>query len=560
MTGPVEKKDSRKVFVLGLDGGSFRALDPLVDAGVMTNLAGILRNGSRRILQSTIPPVTGPAWTTFMTGVNPATHGIFDFVRRVPGQMKRQIVAHGQIDAPTLFQMIERHGMKVGAVNLPLTYPPPSVNGFVVSGMLTPSLESEYTYPPDLKQEINQAVGPYILDVWWKRYSEQTAVDFVRELIRCLKQRTRTVRFLMKNNEWRFLTAVLTEVDRIHHSLWKYIEPDRSESRSRRHERIRGSVIEFYRELDQCIGEIVGELPPKTNFLIMSDHGFGPMRKKFFINSWLNAQGFLAANTRKLHGMRRRKKMLQGSRRILDALGLRSIASKAKGVVRKNEPRRMAPYDALDCIDWSKTVCYAASYSEQGLYINLKGREPYGTVTPGAEYEEQREKIMEKLGTLRDPEDNRQLKVETFRKEEIYSGPHLDEAPDIVFSIEDGAYLADIGLEKEVLMRSTWQTGSGTHRPEGIFIANGPDIKAGARLSDARMIDLAPTILHLLGLPVPENLEGGVLTDLLEGEMANAPVSYCQPLARSTATPDTAYSDEEESMVRDKLSGLGYMD
>ncbi|GAB4339404.1 MAG: alkaline phosphatase family protein [Candidatus Abyssubacteria bacterium] len=551
-----------KTLVLGLDGGCFRVLRPLMNRGLMPNLSSLVGKGVWRVLQSTVPPVTGPAWTTFMTGVNPAQHGIFDFVRRVPGKMERQVVAHNQIAANTLFQIVGHAGLKVGSINLPLTYPPPHVNGFVVSGMLTPGPESEFTYPPELKEQLNRVANPYILDVWWKRYSEHNAADFVARLAECLRHRTTAIRHLMKHHQWNLLVAVLTEVDRIQHSLWNYLNPDEGPEPGDlpRYRQVHKAVLEFYATLDSAIGDITGELPQDANLVIVSDHGFGPMRKKFYVNTWLRNEGFLSVNERLWNSRKRRKTARRLSRKVIASLRLGGIASGARRLLWAQRSGRMMPFDVLQCFDWRNTTCYAASYSEQGLYVNLKGREPYGTVSPGGEYEATRERVIERLKALHDPSAEHPLRVEVLRKEEVYSGPYLDDAPDIIFAVEDGAYLADIGLEQNVFMNSTWETGTGTHRPDGIFIAAGPDIRPGGELSAANIIDVAPTVLHLLRLPTPKNMEGAAMTDILGGELARSPVTYCDPLARSEVERAAAYTDEEENLVRDKLSGLGYMD
>jgi predicted AlkP superfamily phosphohydrolase/phosphomutase len=563
MSGTPEHAGSGfKTLVLGLDGGCFRVLQPLMKRGLMPNLSALLEKGAWRVLQSTVPPVTGPAWTTFMTGVNPAQHGIFDFVRRVPGKMERQIVAHNQIAANTLFQIVGHAGLKVGSINLPLTYPPPQVNGFVVSGMLTPGPESEFTYPPELKEQLNRVANPYILDLFWKRYPEHRAAEFVARLIECLRHRMAAIRYLMKHRDWNLLVTVLTEVDRIQHSLWNFLNPEEDPSMFDlpRYRQVHKAALDFYAALDSAVGDITGELPPDANLVIISDHGFGPMHKKFYVNTWLRSEGFLSVNEPMWNSRRRKRMARQFLRRVAASLRLGGIASGAGRLMGKQHSGRMMPFDVLQCFDWSNTTCYAASYSEQGLYINLKGREPFGTVSPGAEYEATRERVIERLRALTDPTANRPLRIEVFRKEEVYSGPYLDDAPDIIFAVEDGAYLADIGLERQVFMKSTWQTGTGTHRPDGIFIAAGPDIKSCGELPAANIIDVAPTVLHLLRLPTPRNMEGAAMTDILEGELARSTVRYCEPLARSQAENSAAYTDEEESLVRDKLSGLGYMD
>jgi predicted AlkP superfamily phosphohydrolase/phosphomutase len=496
-----------------------------------------------------------------MTGVNPAKHGIYDFVQRVPGSVRRQVVHHNQIRANTLFQIAGQAGLNVGAVNVPLTYPPPRLNGFAVSGMLTPGPDSPFTYPPELKEELNRVAKPYILDVWWKRYMEKQAVTFVEELTECLRHRTTAIRYLIENRQWDLFVAVLTEVDRIQHSLWRYLDVEENPSLLERLEnrKIHDAAIAFFHTLDVMIGSIIRSLPAEADLVIISDHGFGPMLRKFYVNSWLRNEGFLNVHVERLHSLQRRKKLRETLRKTAAFLRLQHVAGKARRIAGRQRASRMIPYDVLECIDWHSTLCYAASYSEQGIYLNVKGREPFGTVSPGPEYERERERIITTMKTLRDPSANRSLRIDIYKKEEIYAGPYLDNAPDIIFAIDDGAYLADIGLEEKIFVESNWLTGTGTHRSDGIFIAAGPDIGAYAGLPEANIIDVAPTVLHLLRLPVPNDMEGRVLADILAGELAKNPISYCEPLPRSETPNGQAYSDEEETLVRDKLRGLGYM-
>jgi len=229
-----KEKCRHRVLLIGLDGASFSVLRPWMEAGILPHMQQIAVKGGIGELYSTIPPVTGPAWASFMTGMSPGKHGIYDFVRPLKDRVGMEIVSYRHIGAETIFSILSRYGRKVGVVNMPLTYPVPQVDGFVISGMLTPKSATDYFYPLELAEELEKAGVDYVPDVWWQRYEEHEAEKFLQRLIYCTEQRIKTVKFLSGHFGWDLLAVVFVGTDRIQHALWSYIFPDERNRRERK--------------------------------------------------------------------------------------------------------------------------------------------------------------------------------------------------------------------------------------------------------------------------------------------------------------------------------------
>jgi len=554
-----ECSGNRQLVVIGLDGGSFSVIDPLIKEGKLPNIARLIEEGVRGDLESTVPPVTGPAWASFMTGKSPGAHSLFDFVKRVPNESARQVVNYNHIKSKTLWSILSEQGKKVGIINVPLTYPPPEVRGFLISGMLTPGVQSQYTYPASLSQELEAKFGQYVLDIWWQHYGPKRIKRFLQDLMDCTNKREKIALYLMESREWDFFMTVFIGMDRIQHALWNFLFPLDRRNLSPKEEEIRDLIIEYYQLVDSIIGKLVTAVDGNGNLVIMSDHGFGPLNGKLYINKWLEDLGLLTYDRTKKNRFRMRTKLAQMFRPIIgkaDFLNLR----KKLAITKASES--MMVYGFLDSIDWSRTVAYAASNTEQGIYVNLEGREPYGIVKPGNDWEEARDFIMEKLMELRHPETKEKLVSRSHKKEDIYSGPYANNAPDIVFFLKEGEYLADVQPSNYLIERPSWKTGTGTHRMEGIFIGYGRDIRNGLHVSNARIIDIAPTILNLMNVPIPDDMDGRVLTEIFADHfLRDTPPLYVRPTdtVDSDKEADGLYSHSESAHLKEQLKGLGYL-
>jgi predicted AlkP superfamily phosphohydrolase/phosphomutase len=547
--------NDRKVIVLGLDGATFDVLLPRVQQGQMPNLARMLRNGVWGGLQSTTPPFSAQAWVSLATGMNQARHGVVDFWEPSPDHGRRNFVSARQISAETLWQMVSRQGLRVGVVNVPVTYPPQRVNGYLVSGLLTPQGKDDYVHPLALKGEIESLVPDYSPDPFDPLGSGRRQI---LEVQGWMEKHERISSYLMDRHPTDLVFNVVQALDHLQHLFWEDIVRGADESRF-------ASLIDrCYRQVDDIIGHRSKMVRDQTNLFLVSDHGFGPVHKWFHVNRFLHERGFLTLGEVQGGGMGSAvarlgltPQALRSLVRRLDVLGLRRwLGRMARVTLGRQLDRTLAPP-----IDWSRTQAVSGSPATEGVFINLKGREPQGVVEPGDSYEALRERLIAELLALRDPETGEPVVQAVYRREQLYEGPFLDLLPDLVFDLGDGPYLAsDAPLAAQVLEPLARDYLQGRHRSVGIFVAAGPDIREGEKSEGARIIDVAPTVLYALGLPIPENIDGRPLVEIFRQDYQAAhPVRYTSPEPVGGAAPESVYDQEDTAEMERRLRGLGYL-
>jgi len=550
----------RKVFAVGLDGATLDLIKPWAQEGMLPTFARILREGSHGKLRSTIPPVTGPAWVSFMTGRNPGKHGVGDFLQRSAGEYRRALVDSTGIKAEPVWITAGRQGKKVGVLNVPVTYPPYEVNGFLVSGLLTPRSTKAYTYPASLAKELDQAVGGYRVNLD-HFYVKGSGERFLADVKALLKARTRAAEYLMGRYDWDFFMVHYIATDWVQHFLWHCMDPTHPRFDKVEAELYGDAILEVYQQIDSALGTLMARLGRDTVLLVMSDHGFGPFHKYIYLNNWLLENELLALKK----GPATRLKYLLFRLGLTPSSLYRALARMmlVKVAFRASKKQR---YDLLSTlflsgkdIDWSRTKAYSSGNVGQ-VFINVKGREPSGVVEPGREYREVRAQLISRLSELRDPETGDLVLEHIYKREDVYSGPYVDQLPDILLLPRNLEYIAT-GLA-EFVSNAVIEPSfaySGTHRMDGTFILWGAGVKKGLVAEDAAIVDMAPTILHLLGLPVPRGMDGTVLTSMLDEEFVAAqPVRYTDEEGAAEST-GTGLSDEEAEEVKERLRGLGYV-
>ena len=550
---------SARVLVIGLDGGSWDVLTPMMERGWLPNLARLAAEGTTAVLRSTLPPLTAPAWSSFMTGLNPGRHGVFAFQRSLNRELERSYVNASAIHGPLLWERLNRHGLTVGILNVPLTYPLRPVNGWAVSGMLTPSEESDFTWPAGLAPAL-RARG-YTIDLRvLKREREyrQPAqrLALVHDLRRVLLERQAAFEELLLPRGGDFVMIVYETPDRLQHWTWTYLADllgDAAFARTAIHDAVEAT----YRSLDDCIGRtLAAAAGPETRVFMLSDHGFGPRHTLFHVDCWLAGQGLLQYAGGKAGFRRRLKPYMSWLKRLIP-----------RGLLRRG---RQA-FAVNRIIDWAHTQAYSGVSSEYAIYVNRVGREPFGIVPDGPAYEAVRRQIKEGLRRLVDPRTGRRVVAAVYDREELYHGPFVEQAPDIFYELEPG-YEPTAEVSPEGVFRDVTGEGEGMHRPEGIFLAWGPGIVEDSRqpapwpvpwTAQGRLADLAPTILYALGLPVPEDLDGRVLTEVFTPDFVAAHPLVIEPAAAADETGAVAaepvYSAEEEALIQERLRGLGYL-
>jgi predicted AlkP superfamily phosphohydrolase/phosphomutase len=548
----------RRVMVIGLDGATWDVLNPLMRQGVMPHLKALLERSAAGVLMSSIPPVTAAAWTCFSTGKNPGKHGLVDFIY-FPDHGYRVTIANSTTrHAATIWNLLSERQLRVGVVSVPMTYPPEEVNGVMVTDMMTPNAQVQYTYPPQLKQELLERVGPFVITPGEGENPSEplTYLDKVRADV---KASADYALYLLRKEPYAFFMYVFGIVDILQHQFWYLIEAD-PQTLSESDRAIRAKVIAIYSQVDDGLGEMLKQADEQTTVVLMSDHGFGPMKGFLHVNNFLLERGYLVLKRGPMSALKRLMFRAgvtpQNVHLTLKAMKLdlrrRFNRGRAYGTLRRF-------FLSFDDVDWSRTRAFALGHIGQ-IYVNLKGRQPDGAVAPGSEYEALREELRAELLKLKHPGTGEPLIARALNREEIYHGDLLDNTPDLLLLPADFKYVA-FGESEFASNKLVGPTlgHTGHHRLEGIGALSGPNVQAGAILQNASLIDLAPTILYALGLPIPPDMDGRVLTEAFTPEFVGATaLNYDTANAVRTDYGGT-YSDDEEEQVIQRLADLGYV-
>lgn len=571
----------RKIFVIGLDGATFDLIKPFIAQGKLPTFKKLMDRGAWSELRSTVPPVTASAWSSFMTGKNPGAHGLFDFMQRRDGSYDLAPVSVRDRDGKAVWDLIGDAGGKVIVLNVPVTWPPPPVNGLLVTGMLTPRNATEYTYPHELADELREHIGEYIV-YSDEVYSKGRGEIFMQALKHSAAQRVRAAEYLMQKYPWDFFALVFPETDTVSHGLWSAYDPSHHE-----HDPVeanslvgangrlplRDGILEIYQHIDSLIARLLTKLErqspisnlqsptsnlhPPFSILLMSDHGHGPVRNFLYVNNYLAQTGFLKFKPNITSQLKRVAFQLGVTPRTIYQLLLTMGLGKLRRTLDKRRGGRgllKRFFLSFADVDWSRTRAYSIGYIGE-VHINLRGREPQGIVEPGKEYEHVRDQVIADLRVLK-LADGTPLIEHIWKKEEIYRGAHLADSPDILFlprNLETIAF-GDFEFGSNKVIEPSFGVSS-SHRMNGIFVASGAGVKNAGEFSGAQLIDLAPTILHLMGLPVPTDMDGRVLSEAIAETRA---VEYGGTSVGSTATTE-GYSEEEEKEVIERLADLGYI-
>ncbi len=541
-----QMSSSPRIIIIGIDGGTFEIIDPLVEGGQMPNLAALMRNGVRGQLRSTIPPLTPVAWSAMMTGCNAGKYGTYAFLQISPANYHVRFLNGGDLAAPTLWQIASEAGLRVGVHNMPWTYPPAPVNGYVLAGLDAPVFDSRIAFPKGLFEEVVTATGPYfdkLVPPLQRPYD-------VGRLRRQVEQTGAVSRHLLQNRPVDIFATVFSSSDHVQHNFWH------SRCQGAGDEAVEDVIAYTYQLIDAQIGRILEDhAGPDTLVMVVSDHGAGPCKGGFNIDAWLTEHGYLSrarapGHARLLSALRRSM-----PRWLKDQLRGRSRAIKGHWIDAEFARR----------VNWPQTTAYC--WSDYGnLTINLTGRQAQGKIAPGDEYEAVCRRLAQELLDVVHPETDENVVEQVLRAEDLYAGPYFPSAPDLVVNTNDFQYeiLTDIraaGPRDAADKRGIFPPPQrqGLHRLEGILVAAGPGLKSSAAIENANILAIAPTVLYACGLPRPTYMDGQVLTDLFTAEhlQAHPPTDVDKDLPPSGEAAD--YTAEEAAQVEEHLKSLGYV-
>ena len=498
-----------KVLVIGLDGATWNVIKLWINSGKLPTFRMLMENGTWGYLESTIPPLTIPAWSSIATGLNPKKLGFSTFM--IKKGYKFYPFSFFFKKKRNIWDFLSFKNKKVCVVNVPSITSPYPINGYIVPGWLYIGRFS--TYPPNLYKELNHVCNGYqtIADVILKNEGVIKLDDkkYIRKSYELLEKQFRCFKYLIKNKEWDFAFFVFTEPDTTQHRFWHKKE----------------IILNTYKKLDSYLEELLSLIDKDTILFIVSDHGFGGVEYLFNINEWLIKEGYLKLKKyyKKiyLHFLLRfieKTRLFSLTKKIIDILPLSIFKLIRKHIL----PTK---FEELD-IDWKNTKAFA--YGNFGcIWLNVKGREPNGTVDY-QKYDEIREEIIRKLKNLK--LNGKRLNIQVFKKEEIYpEATKNDNLPDlIILPTDNGIQSTSTSVGYGNIFMKWYQ---GEHRLYGIFIAYGSQIKKGYEIKNIKIYDIAPTILHIFGLPIPNDMDGRVLMEIFEpdSEFAKRKPKYVAP-------------------------------
>lgn len=546
-----------RLLVIGLDGLTFDVVNPLIEMGHLPNVARLMGEGSKSPLLSTVPTLSPVAWSSFITGQSPGDHGVYAWGIKT-SDYRISLINANYLQDQSIWSTLHQAGKRIGVIGLPMSYPPHPYPSFMVGGPLSPGVHSSFTFPDSLYQELKKNVGEYIIDLDKKQLLAEGEEGIVAALSRMVRVRGEATLYLLQEYPWDVLTAVFVATDRLQHCLWHHF------SFAQPFTGIQRSIVGFYDLIDEYIGRLIDVTPDPKTVVLLSDHGFGPGKRKISLNGWLLREGYLRRGE-SVQGKRMRQQVLAAANRVgltrtqikewLGRVGLLDILGSRLDEVSTYET----------AFDWQRSIAFAGG---QGIFLNVRGREREGIVPPGRDYERMRKEIAEKLLALQDPETGERAFEQVRYREELYDGRRVGMAPDVVPLPREGYEVRAQFYEKssrrirEGVFDTPGEWGRGMHRPEGILVASGDQIEQGVRLQELPHIwDVTPFLLALSGVPIPAGMTGQVPVELIKPAYRKR-IEYTDKSERTGQERDGALWDSEsdEHLVEERLRGLGYLE
>jgi predicted AlkP superfamily phosphohydrolase/phosphomutase len=461
---------AKRVLVVGLDCAPPELLfNQLTDE--LPNIKRMLDTGVHARMESSHPPITIPAWMVMATGKNAGKLGVYGFRHRRHGTYDDvQLANSHSIKEKTAWEILGDHGKQVVVVGVPPAYPPKPVNGSLISCFMTPGTDKDYTYPRGLKQEIEKLVGEYILDVTFR--TDQKG-ELFKQLCSMTEQHFKVLRYLAQTKPWQFFMFVEIGVDRVHHAFWKFF--DKEHHLYEPGNEYEDVIPKYYKLLDTEIGNLLKTIDKDTAVMVVSDHGAKRMKGAFCVNQWLIEKGYLR---------------------------LRATPSPGASLEKAQ-------------VDWSQTRAWCWGGYHARMFLNVKGREPEGTIEP-KDYEKAREQLTDDLSGIRGPKGEK-WDTKVYTPEEIYPNG-VGDPPDLTVYFDDLSWRSagTLGYDSYYLPENDKGPDDAVHSRHGIFLYYDPTQDLGGKaIGDVRLLDFAPTVLKIMNIPAPRDMEGKAIKEVI---------------------------------------------
>lgn len=521
-----------RCIVIGIDGATFDLLEDWMEAGELPNLRALRDGGFTTELESVLPYYSAPAWTSMVSGKRPDKHGIFDFFYRDGSSLNT--VNSTMRSANAVWNILDQLGGQSIVLNVPGTYPAEEFDGSMVTGMLTPAADDDFTHPTELQDRLTE----YSLDSWWQMlpflvYSQtrpNKALDLANEVA---DGRLSLARSLMRETEWDLSFMVLRITDTVQHFLWEHPE----------------LMLAMYKNIDRQLGELREEFPD-DNIVVLSDHGFRSAERTFYVNNFLYNEGYLTTN-----GDPTRNVQYALSNLGEELIKLSSYLFPVELALENPVTKRFLSDTISKDIDFQATDAFCMSASASGVHVTADGER----------HDEVVDELVDDLRSLRDPVTGDPVLDSVYRCEELYPEGNVEKAPDVIFTLADQYTVSDLvvppelGLtdlvrSRETLPVTTERLGyqhSGEHARNGVLLMDGPDVAAGS-VPERSLLDVLPTVLHAMDYPIPDDLDGSVIGPSLAVEREPEYVTI-----EERRTTDAGGEDDER--VKERLQDLGYL-
>jgi predicted AlkP superfamily phosphohydrolase/phosphomutase len=469
----LRRKKERKVLVIGLDcGDPVLIFDQWRDE--LPNFRQLMESGAYGPLSSCIPCITVPAWSSMLSGKDPGVLGFYGFRNRADYSYENMTIATGSaVKEPRAWELLGDAGKQVIVVGVPQTYPVRPVNGNLISSFLTPSVSRQYTFPDQLRHEIDQLLGGREYDVDVHQFRTENKDFLIKQIYEMTEKRFIVLKHLLKNKPWDFFMFVEMGVDRIHHGMWQYMDP--THPKYEPGNPYQDAIKDYYKTIDQELGELLSALDDDTVIMVVSDHGAKKMDGGICINEWLRREGYLVLKEEPIR---------EGDRPI--------------------------PFEKVE-VDWEKTTAWGAGGYYARVFLNVQGRERNGLISK-ADYEKVRDEMAAGIEAIADDKGN-PINTTCYRPEAIYRQV-LNIPPDLIVYLGDLHWrsVGSFGFDTVHTFENDTGPDDANHAQDGMIIIYDPRQSLGGRqLSGLQLMDFAPTVLHLMGQPIPKDIQGRLI-------------------------------------------------
>ena len=404
-----------------------------------------------------------------LSSKDPGVLGFYGFRNRADHSYDRMSIATANaIHEKRVWDILSDAGKDSVIVGVPQTYPIKPLKGTLISSFLTPSVDQQYTYPHEVRYEVNRVLDDAVYDVDVPQFRTDDKGHLLKQIQEMTEKRFAVIKYMIREKPWDFFMFVEIGLDRIHHGLWKFW--DKQHPKYEPGNPFESAIPDYYRYLDRELGEILGMLDDDTVVLVASDHGAQAMMGGFAVNQWLRQEGLL---------------------------------------VLKDEPRYegLVPFEKVE-VDWEKTTAWGAGGYYSRIFMNVQGREPQGKI-PAGDYEKVRDELKVKLEAIVDHEGNPMGSV-VFKPEDLYREVR-NVAPDLMVYFGNLRWraLGTFGLPSLYTFENDLGPDDANHDQEGVFVLWDPRQNHGGRYEESlQLMDVAPTVLELMGVPVPPDMQG----------------------------------------------------